>query len=135
MFKKWKLVLDKGRNIVAIFMNLSKASDTLNHKLHLAKLYPYGFSENDIIYIKSCLYNRYQRTNLNNKFCNSKNICNGVLQRSVLGPNIFINDMFHFIDSCCLCNYVDNNRLHVFDYNMNLVKEKLYRRDTRHVVL
>ena len=43
MLEKWKLVLDKGYNIGAIFMDLSKAFDTLNHELILAKLKPMDF--------------------------------------------------------------------------------------------
>ena len=35
--------------------------------------------------------------------------------------------MFYFIENCYLCNYVDDNTLHVFDCNMNVVKEKLYK--------
>ena len=67
MLEKWKLVLDKGYNIGAIFMDLSKAFDTLNNDLLLAKLNAYGFSANSIAYSKSYLSDRYQRTNINNK--------------------------------------------------------------------
>ena len=67
MLEKWKLVLDKGYNIGAIFMDLSKAFDTLNNDLLLAKLNAYGFSANSIAYSKSYLSDRYQRTNVNNK--------------------------------------------------------------------
>ena len=67
MLAKWKLVLDKGCNIGAVFMDLSTVFDTLNHELLLAKLNAYRFSENFIAYIKSYLSNRYQRTNINKK--------------------------------------------------------------------
>ena len=35
--------------------------------------------------------------------------------------------MFYFIENSYLCNYADENRLYVFDCNMNVVKEKLYK--------
>ena len=40
MLEKWKLVLDRECNLAAIFMDISKAFDTLNHKLLLATLMP-----------------------------------------------------------------------------------------------
>ena len=38
MIENWKSNLNKGSKIGAIFMNLSKAFDTLDHSLFIAKL-------------------------------------------------------------------------------------------------
>ena len=38
MIEKWKNALDKGEYICALFMDLSKAFDTIDHNLMLAKL-------------------------------------------------------------------------------------------------
>ena len=43
MLEKFKEVLDKGYSVSAIFMNLSKGFDTLDHDLLIAKLEAYGF--------------------------------------------------------------------------------------------
>ena len=42
MIEKWKRALDENMKVGAIFMNLSKVLDTLNHRLLLAKLKAYS---------------------------------------------------------------------------------------------
>ena len=43
--EKWKKAFDKEENMSAIFMDPSKAFDTMNHDLLLAKLKAYCFSK------------------------------------------------------------------------------------------
>ena len=58
MLEIWKKVLDKGGYICAIFMNLSKVFDTLNHDLLFAKLGAYGFETDALRYMKSYSSNK-----------------------------------------------------------------------------
>ena len=54
MLEIWKKVLDKGGCICAIFMDLSKTFDTLNHDLLIAKLGgAHGFETDALRYMKS----------------------------------------------------------------------------------
>ena len=69
-----KEALGKGKSVAAIFIDLSKAFDTLNHDLLTAKLEAYGFSKNSLNYIQSYLNNRLQRTNVNDNFSLWKDI-------------------------------------------------------------
>ena len=68
MLEIWKKVLDKGGYICAIFMVLSKAFDTLNHDLLIAKLGAYGFETDALRHMKSYLTNRKQRVRVNKTF-------------------------------------------------------------------
>ena len=128
MIEHWKSLLDNGFYIGAIFMDLSKAFDTLNHSLLLAKLSAYGFSSGAIKLMKSYLSERLQRTNINGTFSTWKEIFTGVPQGSILGPllfNIFINDIFYFTTNCSLCDYADDNTLYAFDRSHETMKCKL----------
>ena len=68
MIDNWKHVLDKGKKVGTRFMYLSKAFDTLNHNLLLAKLNANGSTFNAIKFIQSYLSERFQRVNINSNF-------------------------------------------------------------------
>ena len=115
MIEVWKENIDKGNEIAVILMDLSKAFDTINHSLLLAKLEAYGFSMTSLKLMQSYLCNRFQRTSVNASFSNWKKIETGFPQGSILGPllfNIFLNDIFYFISNGNLCNYADDNTLY-----------------------
>ena len=55
MLEKWRISLDKGGYAGGVLMDLSKAFDTMDHDLLIAKLYAYGFDKNSLRLIKSYL--------------------------------------------------------------------------------
>ena len=55
MLEKWNISLDKGGYGGAVLMDLSKAFDTVNHDLLIAKLDAYGFDKGGSKLIKSYL--------------------------------------------------------------------------------
>ena len=81
-------------------MDLSKAFDTINHELLLAKLKAYDFSKKALSFMCSYLKKRRQRVQINNKFSSSKDVTAEVPHGSIDGPllfNLFISDLFFFI--------------------------------------
>ena len=109
-------------------MDLSKAFDTLNHDLLVAKLYAYGFDKTSLHLIKSYLTNRWQRTKVNNSYSSWTEIIHGVPQGSILGPllfNIYLNDLLFLTLETSLCNYADDNTLYACDITLKSLIEKL----------
>ena len=110
----WKNALDKKEYVGALFMDLSKAFDCLPHSLTISKLHAYGSSLPACELISSYLSHRQQRVKLGNARSDWVELEKGVPQGSVLGPllfNIFINDLFLFIEKCILYNYADDNSM------------------------
>ena len=100
MTENWKSNLNKGNKIGAIFMDLSKSFDTLDHSLLIAKLEAYGFDILSLELMKNYLTNRKQKCEVGNCFSIWRKIIPRVPQSYILGPslfNIFINDTFFLL--------------------------------------
>ena len=78
--------IEKRKHVIGIFIALSKAFDTINHDILLAKLSNYGIRGIILQLIESYLKSRKQVTNFNGDKSELGTVVYGVPQGSVLGP-------------------------------------------------
>ena len=128
LLQRWQHCLDQKGVIGTVLIDLSKAYDCIQHNLLIAKLKAYGFSKKSISLLKSYLSNRKQRVKIMTTFSEWLWVNFGIPQGSILGPllfNIFINDIFLFMEETEICNFADDNTLFACDKSIDIVIMRL----------
>ena len=82
----------------AVLMDPSKALNTLNHDLLIAKLHLYGFDVKTLKLLHSYLTKRWQRAKVNPSFSTWLELLQGVLQGSVFGLVLFNIYLIYLFD-------------------------------------
>ncbi len=96
----------------------------MSHGILIAKMSAYGLSNNACEFMNSYLCDWYQRVKISNNKSSWKKMLKGIPQGSGLVPflfNIFMNDIFYFMEICDLLNYAYDNTLSIIRNTVNLV--------------
>ena len=106
--------LDKGKIPIAVYLDLSKAFDTLDHYILLEKLMYYGIKGTELSWFQSYLSNRRQYVHFDDSDSSLLTISTGVPQGSILGPLLFLiymNDISEASDKFYSILYADDTTL------------------------
>ena len=111
-------------------MDLSKAYDFLSNDLLIPKLEADGL---DVSTTKSNFLLDYpslrkHRTKVGSSYSKWSKIYQGIPQGSILGPllfNIFIKDIFFFVEKSEICNFADDSIVYSCGKDLPEIKEDL----------
>ena len=107
---------------LGVFLDFSKAFDTVNHEILLDKLHHYGVRRVALNWFASYLSGREQHVTYNGIKSSSKMIKCGVPQGSILGQLLFllyINDLATVTKLCFLLLFADDSNLFATGTNIN----------------
>ena len=114
--------IDNGNNVLGIFLDFSKAFDTVDHSILIEKLQCYGIRGLALLWIKNYLNNRKQYVSYNGVKSNLLTIKCGVPQGSILGPLLFllyINDIANVSEKIFLLLFADDSNAFISGSDIN----------------
>ena len=120
--------IDKGLLTGLIFLDLSKAFDTLDHSNMLDKLTSPGMNRSAVQWFRSYLAMRTQSVCTNGVVSEPQPISFGVPQGSVLGPLLFIvyiNDLPLAVQGCSVEFYADDTLVYFASKSVSEIQAQL----------
>ena len=111
-----------------ILIDFSKACDSLPHDLLVAKFEAFDTDENELSLIHKYLTNRKHRMKISSCYSDWFDIVRSIPQGSILGPlffNLFIDDLFLFIERRNICNFANDNTIYSCNINLQTIPKDL----------
>ena len=119
---------ENNMHTISVFLDLSKAFDTLEYSTLFRKLEIYGIRGNALDWFKSYLTDRTMRIkcNINSKirYSEQKSITYGAPQGSCLGPLLFLifcNDLYLNLEFTKCILFADNTTVYYSNKNLSLL--------------
>ena len=110
----WSVNIDNGLLNGVVFIDLTKAFDTIDHEIILRKMSYLGVDQAAIKWFSSYLSGRTQRCSVNGKLSTARTLSCGVPQGSILGPLLFliyINDLPNSLQNAVPRMFADDTNL------------------------
>jgi hypothetical protein len=128
-FNQFTKDVDNGGCVDVVYLDISKAFDTVCHDKLFYKLSRYGIGGKVLSWIRGFLTGRSQSVKVNRSASSAATVTSGVPQGSVLGPLLFliyINDIEDSLNFCNFKLFADDCKLYVEcsrDANFNLFRQ------------
>ena len=120
--------LDNGDYVVGVFLDFSKAFDTVDHAILLDKMFIYGVRTIALEWFKDYLTGRSQYVTYNGFKSNNSEIKRGVPQGSIPRPLLFllyINDLASVSEACFSILFADDSNMFISGKDVQVMSEKL----------
>jgi Reverse transcriptase (RNA-dependent DNA polymerase)/Endonuclease-reverse transcriptase len=111
----WSAACDLGAVTDIIYIDISKAFDTVSHSKLFDKLHSFNLSHRTIDWIMSFLNGRVQAVKCNNSISSSRPVSSGLVQGSVLGPILYVlftNDLPITCAPCTVKMFADDIKIY-----------------------
>ena len=122
---------EKDKQTLSVFLDLSKAFDTLSHEILFQKLDRYGIQGNTLEWFKSYLGDRNLRVKCRAKDCETDAILEphdvlyGTPQGSCLGPLLFLiftNNIHLYLDHCQCILFADDTTIYFTHHDLRYME-------------